>query len=357
MNNTDLKSREESITGCLLGTAVGDSLGLCYEGLSKRRQRKMYSTVDKYGFLFNKGMISDDTEHTLMVSGALMEAGSNTGNFIKNLSWRFRFWLMKLPAGTGMATLKACLKLWTGFSGNKSGVFSAGNGPAMRSAIIGIIYGKEPEKMRDFVRASTKITHTDPKAEYGALAIALAAYMAGCKNFSPHDYYSELEKLLGEEGKELLKIVKKAVDMAGSEKTIEYFAESIGLEKGISGYIYHTVPVVLYGWFKSPENYKESIMEIIRCGGDTDSTAAILGALIGSGAGEKGIPPEWIENLWEWPLSVKWIKKMGKELSEFSMDFKERPAPGVNFFLLFMRNIFFMFIVLLHGFRRLLPPY
>jgi len=34
--------KQNAITGCLLGTAVGDALGLPMEGLSKRRQLKMY---------------------------------------------------------------------------------------------------------------------------------------------------------------------------------------------------------------------------------------------------------------------------------------------------------------------------
>jgi len=352
-----LKSTKESIIGCLLGTAVGDSLGLCYEGLSKRRQRKMFSQIDKHRFFFNKGMISDDTEHTIIISRAIIKSGGSLSRFLRNISWSFRFWLMGLPAGTGMATLKSCLKLCVGFSGENSGVFSAGNGPEMRSAIIGVIYGHDPDKMKEFVRASTRITHTDPKAEYGALAVALAAYMASCKNNSSSKYYENLRNLLNGEGEEFLKLVKKAKDLAPSGKTIEFFAETLGLEKGISGYIYHTVPVVLYGWFKNPEDYKESILEIIRCGGDTDSTAAILGAITGAGVGEKGIPSEWIENLKEWPASVEWMRKLGEVMYDFSTDNKARPVPKLNFFFLLLRNIFFMFLVLSHGFRRLFPPY
>ncbi len=45
---------------CLLGTAVGDAIGLPYEGLSKDRLQKIYHHPNKNHFFFGKGMISDD---------------------------------------------------------------------------------------------------------------------------------------------------------------------------------------------------------------------------------------------------------------------------------------------------------
>lgn len=51
----------DSIIGCLLGTAIGDAIGLPYEGLSKRRQYRLYPTLKGHNFIFGKGMILDDT--------------------------------------------------------------------------------------------------------------------------------------------------------------------------------------------------------------------------------------------------------------------------------------------------------
>lgn len=65
---------QNSVVGCLLGTAVGDALGLPYEGLSRRRGQSMYGAPDRYRFCFGKGMVSDDTEHTCMVAQALLTA-------------------------------------------------------------------------------------------------------------------------------------------------------------------------------------------------------------------------------------------------------------------------------------------
>ena len=172
---------QKSITGCLLGTAIGDSFGLPYEGLSKQRQNKLFPNIKNHNFIFNKGMISDDTEHTCMVAQSLIVSAGNTSIFTKQLAFRLQWWLLGLPAGIGYATLKSIVKLWLGFPPQKSGIFSAGNGAAMRSAIIGVCYGSDIQKLRELVRTSTRLTHTDIKAEYGALAVALAAYLASKK--------------------------------------------------------------------------------------------------------------------------------------------------------------------------------
>ena len=122
------------------------------------------------------------------ISGATLEQ-----KFSANFAWRLRFWLLGLPAGIGFATLRSILKLWLGFPANKSGVFSAGNGPAMRAALIGVCHGNDPARMRALVRAATRITHTDPKAEFGAFAVATAAHLA---DGSEYDLYANPPKHL-----------------------------------------------------------------------------------------------------------------------------------------------------------------
>jgi len=69
------------------------------------------------------------------------------------------------------------LKLLVGVSPKRAGVFSAGNGPAMRAPILGVLIADESQ-LAAFARASTRLTHIDPKAEIGALAIAFAARCA-----------------------------------------------------------------------------------------------------------------------------------------------------------------------------------
>ncbi len=115
---------EKAIVGSLLGTAVGDALGLPYEGLSRRRGKRLYGEPDRYHLLPGRGMVSDDTEHACMVAQALIASGNDADAFARELARRLRWWLLALPAGTGLATLKATLKLCVGdFGKAERGVF------------------------------------------------------------------------------------------------------------------------------------------------------------------------------------------------------------------------------------------
>jgi ADP-ribosylglycohydrolase len=354
-------SLEESIVGCILGTAVGDAMGLPTEALSRRRLARYYPQITSHRFFFGRGMVSDDTEHTCMVAQALLVSGGEVEAFRKDLARRLRYWLLGVPASIGLATARALVKLWLGFSPENSGVFSAGNGPAMRSGILGAAFRNETSKMRKLVRASTRITHRDPKAEYGALAVALAAQLAALDSagsVKPKEYQRQLKEMLQREAAgEFLELTQKAVESVGRRDTTETFAESLGLSKGVSGYVYHSVPVALHSWMSNQGDFQKAILETIRCGGDTDTVAAIVGGIIGAGAGPQGIPEEWMVNLWEWPRTVEWMQELGLRLAETSANGRRQSALRISIAGLFARNLFFLVIVLAHGFRRIFPPY
>lgn len=349
---------ENAIVGCLLGAAVGDALGLPMEGLSRRRQLKMFPDINGYHLLFGRGMVSDDTEHICMVARSLLDSGGEEELFGKLLARRMKIWLAFLPAGVGFATLRAILKLWLGFSPLKSGVFSAGNGPAMRSAIIGILYGNNPDKLRRLVKISTRITHTDPKAEYGALAVALAAHMSALGKSDPEEYFQDLNKLIeGDDSNEFLGLIQKTVQSVQQGNTTESFADSLGLIKGVTGYMYHTAPVVIHSWLTYPNDLQSALEDVIRLGGDTDTTASILGGILGAGAGKAGINQKLLDDLVERPLSVSYIEKLGQALARYIEDGEPQQAPGLPLIAIPIRNLFFLTVVLTHGLRRLLPPY
>ncbi len=167
----------DRITGLLLGTAVGDSLGLPREGLSGQRAARLYGGPLRQRLVLGRGMLSDDTEHACMTAQALLTAGDDPVRFARALAWKLRWWLLALPAAVGWGTLRAIVRSWIGFSPSRSGVQSAGNGAAMRAPIIGA-WLDDPDRVTAFVDASTRITHRDPRAGAGSLAIALAAHHA-----------------------------------------------------------------------------------------------------------------------------------------------------------------------------------
>ena len=242
-----MSAQQQALTGCLLGTAVGDALGLAGEGLPRRRLARVFSDPSQMHFLGHRGMVSDDTEHACLVAQALIETAGEPTAFTRALARRLRFWLLGAPAGIGWATLRAILKLSVGVSPERSGVWSAGNGPAMRSALLGVGYGSDLEHLRALVRASSRLTHADPRAEAGALAVAVAAFLASGQTPAsalPEAYLREMERLL-EDG-ELRTRIGSAVRSVRNAETTDAYAASIGAGEHVSGYVNQTVPVVIH---------------------------------------------------------------------------------------------------------------
>ena len=164
--NAPAPPEREAIAGCLLGGAVGDALGLPYEGLTRRRAARLLGPAVRHRFLLGRGMISDDTEHAIFTAQALIAAHGRPELFERRLARSLRWWLASVPAGVGFATLRSILKLWIGFPPSRSGVFSAGNGPAMRSPLLGVACGGGEARLREFVLRSTRMTHSDPRLRY-----------------------------------------------------------------------------------------------------------------------------------------------------------------------------------------------
>lgn len=350
-------TNEKAIIGCILGTAVGDALGLPYEGMSPSRARKALGPPTRYRFVFGRGMISDDTEHTCMVSQSLIESGDDVERFKKRFASKLRWWILALPAGVGMATARSCIKLWLGVSLTKSGVFSAGNGPAMRAAVFGATIA-DVSKLLEYVNASSQLTHTDPKAAYGAIAIALAAREASQNDSVNAERWLEIvSQSLPSEASELIDSLRSAIaSVAKNESTLTY-ANALGLGRGVSGYTYHTVPVAIHCWLSFPDDFQRAVAAAIECGGDADTTAAIVGGIAGAHVGKEGIPAELISGICEWPRSVAWMETLGTTLSQSWQNSHTARAPRVNPIAIIARNLFFLAIVLCHGFRRLGPPY
>lgn len=302
-------------------------------------------------------MVSDDTEHTCMVLQSWITSNGEVTVFQRELASRFKWWLASLPGGTGMATARAILKLWVGFSPANSGVFSAGNGPAMRSAILGIVLPFE--KIEEYVTASTRLTHTDPKAKWGALAIALAAHLvARTRQVDAADYLALLEQQFvpaSGPAEELLTLIRDSITAIPSFDSTADYCYQVQSRRGVSGYVYLTVPIVIHAWLRNQTDYAAAVEDVIRCGGDADTTAAIVGGIVGAAVGIEGIPKGWRDGLCDWPLSVSWIQDLARAASVNAPRLNKPPELGLAARL--ARNLVFMAIILAHGFRRLAPPY
>ena len=353
-------SQQSRFRGVLIGTAVGDALGLPAEGVSRRRIGRLFPGPWRHRLIFGHGMVSDDTEHSVFISQALLAQPESAERFARRFARSLRWWFVALPAGIGLGTGRAIVRLWLGFSPARSGVRSAGNGAAMRVAPIGARFADNPQRRVTYVEAATRVTHSDPRALVGAQAVAsLCAWSirTGAPARPAADEFLGLLRACGEQEPEWLGIVDAMARAVAEDWSVQAYADSLGLQKGISGYVYHTVPVVSYAWFRHCGDFETTLSAVLDCGGDADTTGAIAGALAGAVVGEEGIPRLWIDAIVDWPRSVSLCYRLADQL--FLASEAQRAMPLIRYAwpAVIIRNALFLVIVLAHGLRRLAPPY
>ncbi len=333
------------IHSTLLGMMLGDSIGLPFEGLSAPRIHALLRDRPlRHSLIFRRGMVSDDTEHAVITTSAFLAANNDPDRFSRALATRLRLWFLCIPAATGLATARACIKLLLGFPPSRSGVPSAGNGPLMRALPLGALCTSD-DQLKDLVARSTLITHTDPRALHAALAISLAARAASTPD-PAHTLSTQLPLFLPD-GPVLL-AAQSAIIAARANTSPADFAASISCPRAISGYVLHTLPAVLFFWLSSPLNPRAAIESAVRRGGDTDTVAALVGGLAAISAGPQSLPQDWLDGIADFPCSVPWVRRLSES---------NPPPSALRWSLLPLRNAFFLLVVLTHAARRLLPPY
>ena len=67
--------------------------------------------------------------------------------------------------------------------------------------------------------------------------------------------------------------------------------------QGISAFVIPSVLWSLYAFLRSPDDYWETVCTAIAVGGDTDTMAAIAGALSGARLGVEALPPDLVDRL------------------------------------------------------------
>ncbi len=346
----------ESIHGCILGTAIGDAVGLKREGLSRDRAIWLHGDQPAPDLIFGKGFCSDDTEHTVLVGCALLRSAGSVELFERVFVGYLQKWLLTAPAGIGMGTLKAVIKSFF-VSPKNYGVFTAGNGPAMRSALLGLV-AADDKHLVHLNRVCTRITHTDPKAEEGSLLVARAAKFAASgaatnQNVDPMQFLEHVCPTI--EGDELKQHMNAVMDGLRQNLTPREFAEYRGWGKGPTGYINQSVPAAIYCWAFTPNDLRSVVTNAVLLGGDTDSVAAIAGAIAGAGCGFAGIPKDWLDRLAEWPRDKSWMKQLATEIHQSTYTSAPRLAPSPCWGRTLIRNLLFGVTVVLLYFRRFIP--
>ena len=348
----------DRVHGCLAGGALGDSIGLPYEGLSSKRGLRLLGEPFPNRLIWGYGFVSDDTEHACLTAISLINSHFQVDRFRNELAAQLKVWFLCLPPATGIATAKACLRLLLGVNPNRSGVSSAGNGPAMRAAVIGCSV-QDVKSVRSLIDASSSLTHRDRRASDGAFLIALASNWCRFRGESDSKSFFEfVEQSGGIPADDLFaqKFLLLRESLVSGEATLG-FAARIGMSNGVTGFIVPTVLIALHAWLSNLDSYADVVMTCIRCGGDTDTVASIAGSLSGAYLGFGRLPYSFAERICDYPFSYSRLTSLAVGLVNLGRDRSLGRWMGSRWLILPFRNILFLLIVLLHGLRRIAPPY
>jgi ADP-ribosylglycohydrolase len=350
---TDLIDR---LAGVLLGTALGDALGLPTEGMSAQAIARRFGQVERFHLLGRTGFVSDDTEQAALVAQSLARFPEDAERCASDFRRALLGWFFRLPWGIGRATALACLRIALGL--RPSGIRSAGNGAAMRAAIVGAFFFDQPERRERFGRAIAEVTHRDSRAVEGALFVAeMTAALVGQQAIEPNQHVETWTSIRASALRDVTEPTLRAALARASElarESAQTGTEEAARELKTSGFVLHTVPFALFCFLRFGDEPVRALAEAISAGGDTDSIAAILGAWMGARHGASGLPIQLLAQIYDGPFGPAHLRALAGCLARLR---EGQPAavPGYSAPAALARNAALWPVILAHGLRRLLP--
>lgn len=298
----------DRFAGVLLGTAIGDALGLPMEGMGPEAVARTFPLIDRYALLGRTGFVSDDTEQSALVAQSLARHPTELDAFLHAFKRSLFGWFLRLPWGIGMGTLKACLRIGLGF--RNTGSWSAGNGAAMRAAIVGAFLFDQGRQRRTWSDALARTTHVSLPAVEGARFVAelTAVLIRDPATLSLEQYVMRAIGALRDDS--ILRVVGLALRL---EKAGCKLPEAVR-HLGNSGFVCQSVAMATFCFLRHGRDPETAIVTAIRAGGDTDSNAAIVGAWVGALHGERALPSRLVEALNDGPFGKSHLRALARDL-------------------------------------------
>ena len=312
----------DRLTGSLIGQCLGDALGFVVEGHSREVCGEYIAEIlltDKAGTIGRPphafGQYTDDSQlvRELMESYVACR-GFDAGDYGRRIAALF---VEQRVVGRGRATTEAAARLARGEHWTRSGVPApyAGNGAAMRAAPIGWMFSRHDDALVRAARDQARITHTDPRAVAGSVAVAGAVALAlrTMPGTLKPDRFIEriarwvrpidagfaieierLEALCRRDPEDAVWLISRAGLKEGEAEATGRWPAT---EDTITSFVVPSVLWSLYCFLRSPDDYMTAICTAISGGGDTDTTAAITGAISGAYLGLDAVPRRLAEHL------------------------------------------------------------
>ncbi len=342
----------------MVGTAIGEAIGLARSGLRRRVALKMFGRPPlRYRLLPGRGIYSDATRLMLMSAQAIIQSRSDLRTFRRRYQSRLSWYPFSLPIGMDCSTWLACKKAWLYRTGITTGVRSSGNGAATRAMFIALAIHGNGHRLRKWVEESTKITHTHPQAIEGCQVLAQLADTCATTPFGTLEPIPVLNNLIEScEEPKLKEGLQRLVPFLEKSRSPSSVARHFGWHSGIRAQMLPSTLMATYCYLRYPTNFNRALQSAIGLGGDSESLGAIVGGLVGAHIGFDRIPKLLIQSLGGYPQGLRWIEEMSNRLSHWPHgmnDLSFAPPLPSDPLMQLLRSLFSIALVLLHFVLRL----
>ena len=331
MKNTDLNDK---IAGCLIGGAAGDALGYpvefiySFDQISRQYGPNGITAYDCHhgwsGEEYAEAQISDDTQMSLYTIEAFLEAANRRCNPYELVAEAYLAWMngqtghnvridydselakivdfnqRRAPGNTCLTTLEdiACSR--------KVINNSKGCGGIMRVAPVGLLGALTGVPLSETAIAGGEvalITHKHPMSTYASSAMAVIVRL--CVEYQGHmtvDDFTEIVlkalktvgEVYGSDSALFVELIKFALSKADDQRADHQVIES---DLGEGWIAEETLAIAVFCVARHPDSVADTIIAAVNHGGDSDSTGAVAGNIIGAILGYKAIPQSLTDNL------------------------------------------------------------
>jgi ADP-ribosyl-[dinitrogen reductase] hydrolase len=280
----------DRVVGSCLGLALGDALGAPFEFLRGRNVPDPLPALERPWLDLPPGSTTDDTA---MARNLMRSLAARGGFDAADLAERHLQWWRTDPPDVGTITGRVLRRIHEGMDATEAAravwqergpEVSAGNGSVMYSAPLGLAYAHRPDALLEVAPALSGLTHFDGRCKTAVLAVTLTTAGLVRGDYPEIAVRAAVDAVLEREGGEELEFL---VDAAGSKRQID------GPDQG---FCLFTAGIALQALLRGGDAETE-LRRVVALGGDTDTNAAVAGALLGARDGVDGLPSVWLRRL------------------------------------------------------------
>ncbi|MCX6779112.1 MAG: ADP-ribosylglycohydrolase family protein [Candidatus Magasanikbacteria bacterium] len=322
-------SMASRVAGCFAGIAIGDAMGMPVEMMTRQEIHHRFGRVrgfvkpfagsHPYKLGLMSGDTTDDTQLTTAVAQALIWG---RGFDLTQLSKEHVKALEESIVGWGDTTVRAVSAMKERWQKGQRiykpvpQCFSlenkdCGNGVVVKVAPVAVwrvlkagshVDGEDGRLLQSISQLGA-LTHSDPRASIAAYAVAKTLFLV----LSEYVDFSFIH-LLFDDIFYSVQTIENNCGIAGEKNILStnlakarykmldkgYPSSEVSRRLGTASFVLESAPFSIVTALRHIDDFRAGVLEAVNAGGDTDSNASVVGAIIGANVGLEGIPPEWL---------------------------------------------------------------